>query len=945
MKIFYFIIFNILSLNLIGQTVNFEWTSNDGLFCAPQVVTFKNTSSGNPSALVWKFGNGKTGNRSVENVIFNNSGTYDVQLIAIYGDVAITTTKTITINPGTSISLSSNKVEMCTTGDVRFTASGSNDIVNYSWDFGDNSPLITSTERAKTHTYTQFDNYTIKVTGKNQFGCSSTASTIVRVNPLVATATVDKTSGCLPITPRFRISANYIAEDMFSEAFWDFGDGSAVVRGTSNNITHTYNTTQDITSASVKIKSNMGCETTVNFPKFAFGTPPTNLFIKTVEPLDSFCASERIQFLASSSNANYYVWNYGSPNNTDSINGNEASHQFRVLGDNNIIVTPYLNGCAGNVDSLNIFIKGVVASYGVRNTCDAKNSFEFASRTRGNVSHRLWTYGGDFATVTDTISIHGGFTFPPVGSNFVDLLVVDDITACRDSFRTEIYTAQPQLEVNTNSVCKDSLIIYTVRGDYPAEAKFKYLYNVNGQNVDNVNSDTLSYFPQEHGIFNDFLIISDRFSETCDDTLRLNDPIKVKGPVIAFDAPNLLCFDTTVTIANNSFPYFSDEPIVKYAWNFGNGSSSNVENPEPFNYDRSGNFSIALTVTDVSGCSDRMLKTIKINPLPKVDILPGVDTICLGSSIQLIAYSSDSITWRNNAGIDCLSCDTINVRPTTSTNYVVTAISQYGCINTDNSFIKVYEPLNIRVTPIDTAVCIGSRFQYNINTPGIVLWEPSTGLSSAYSPNPFVTAINDVEYKVTIKDSVGCFSDSAIIKLKVNQLPEVNAGPDQVLSLDDPFIISPTYSSGIISYNWGNSPSLYCTTCPTPTGRMKTSEGLTISVEDINGCKAGDKINLILDCSTSALMMPNAFTPNGDGLNDYFYPLAKGYEEIKSFSVYDRSGHKIFERMNFAPNQSNLGWDGTMKGARTNTQTYVWVVQVYCQGNMITKKGVVTLIR
>ncbi len=944
MKFIYLFIFNIISLNLIGQTVNFEWTTSDGLYCAPQVVNFKNTSSGNPNSLVWKFGNGKTGNRQNESVVYTNGGTYEVMLIAIYGDVAITTTKSITINPGTSISISANKVQLCKVGDVRFTASGSSDIINYNWDFGDNTPQVNSTERINTHNYTDFNDYTINVTGKNQYGCTSSASTVVKINPLQATVTMDKTSGCLPVTPRFRLASRFIAEDMFSEALWDFGDGTPIIRGTSNNITHAYTTTQDITTANVKVISNMGCEAIVNIPKFAFGTPPANLIIKTVEPIDSFCASEKIFFNASSSNANYYVWNWGT-SNTDSLNSNDATHKFRILGDNKVEVTPYLNGCAGNVDSLHLFIKGVIANYDVKNTCDAKNAFTFPERTKGNISHRTWTYGGDFATVTDTSAINGGFTYPQIGSSFVDLLLVDDITSCRDSLRTEIYTAKPVLEVNTNSVCKDSLIIYTVRGDYPSEAKFNYLYNVNGASVNNANSDTLSYYPQEHGIFNDFLIISDRFRGTCDDTLRLTGPIKVKGPVIEFDAPNLLCYDSIITLTNNSFPYFSDEPIVNYSWNFGNGISSNSVTPEPFNYDKPGNYAISLTVTDGSGCSDKMLKTIKINPLPKVDILPGVDTICLGSSIELIAYSSDSISWMNNAGINCISCDTINVRPTTSTNYIVTAISQYGCKNTDNSFIKVYEPLNLRISPIDTSVCAGQKFQYNINTPGIVLWEPSTGLSSATSASPFVTAINDIEYKVTIKDSVGCFSDSALVNLKVNQLPVVNAGSDKILSYEDPFIITPSYSSGIVSYYWSNSPSLTCLTCPNPSGRMKVNESLTISVVDINGCKAEDKIDLILDCSTSTLMMPNAFTPNGDGLNDYFYPLAKGYTEIKNFSVFDRSGHKVFERSAFAPNQSNLGWDGTTNGVRPNTQTYVWMVQVYCQGNLITKKGIVTLIR
>ena len=943
MKILYILIFSLLSINLFGQTVDFEWSTPENTYCAPQVVTFKNTSSGNPNSLVWKFGNGKTGNLPVENIVYTNSGTFEVMLIAIYGDLALTTTKTITINSTPTININSNKTELCKTGEVNFNAPGSVDIINYVWDFGDNSGSVSNTQNRISHNFTEFNNYNVTVTGKTQYGCYVSASKTIKINPLVASATISETSGCIPVTPRFRLTADYISEDMLSEAIWDFGDGT-IARGENNNITHTYTTTNDITSANVKVVSNMGCEATVNFPKFAFGVPPTNLSITTVEPMDSFCSSEKIQFNATATNANYFVWNYGT-SNTDSINGNDATHRFKILGDNTIQVTPYMNGCVGRMDSIHIFIKGVVAGYNVKNTCDEKNNFTFPAKTKGNVSHIQWTYGGNFPSVIDTTSRSGGFTFPPVGSNFVDLLVIDDITACRDSMKTEIYTGLPILEVNKNSVCKDSLIIYTVRNDYPSESKFKYLYNVNGQTINNNYSDTLAFNPSEHGVFNDFLVIKDNFSGTCDDTLHLNFPIKVKGPVVQFDVPELLCFDSLVTLSNSSYPYFSDEPITNVKWNFGNGTESTETTPAPFNYNRFGKYNISLTVTDGSGCSQNLIKPIKINPLPKVDILPGKDTVCQGGTIQLIAYSSDSISWMNNAGIQCLSCDTINVRPTTSTDYIVTAISEFGCKNYDNSFIKVFEPINLKITPADTTLCAGEKFQYAANPEGIILWQPATGLSSVSSSNPFVTAISNIEYKVVIKDSVGCFSDSAIVKLKVNPLPFVDAGADKTLSYDDPFILTPTYGPGINSFRWSSSPTLNCLACPTPSGKMKNSESLTIKVVDINGCKAEDKINLILDCSTSTLILPNAFTPNGDGLNDYFYPLAKGYEEIKSFSIYNRSGYKVFERNNFSPNQQNLGWDGRTKGVQPNTQTYVWMAQVYCQGNLITKKGIVTLIR
>lgn len=941
MKIFYLILFNILALTISAQRVDFSWSSNNNTLCAPQPVTFQNTSEGTPTALVWRFGNGKSGNRQTERVVYTNGGTYEVTLIAIYGEVAITKTKTITINNAPTVSLTSGRSTICKADDITFNVRGSNDVINYTWDFGDNSSLITSTNTTQTHRFEHFENYTVAVKATNQFGCTASATKNVKVQPIELSATMSKTSGCVPAGVKFRFSATYIAEDMLSQAIWDFGDGTSLTNS-SNNINHVYTSTNDITNAKLKIISNMGCEATVQFPKFAFGIPPTDLLIKTVEPKDSFCSSENIEFLSTATNANYYVWNW-TPTSKDSIDRTATTHRFRTLENNTITVVPYMNGCAGISDSLNIYIKGVVAGYDVRNTCSNKNEFTFPSRTRGNVSHLQWTYGGSFAEVKDTVSVHGGFTYPLVGSNFVDQLVVDDITGCRDSLKTEIFTAQPIFTVNKNAVCKDSALIYNVLNDYPEEAKFKYIYNINGQTID---SDT-NYFqfnPSQHGIYEDFLVIRDNFPNTCNDTLHLANEIKVRGPIADFESPSMLCFDTLLHVQNNSHPFFSDEPISVYDWNFGN-YVSHEQNPDSLQFDGPGSYPVILTVGDINGCKNKKMHVVKVNPLPKVNILPGKDTICLGGSVELIAYSSDSIFWFNNPDVSCRDCDTIVVRPRETTQYIATAVSEYGCRNTDISTIKVYEPIRLTVNPSDTAVCTGTTFQYLASGNGIAKWEPATGLSNSNILNPFVTATNDIEYKVSLRDSGGCFSDSAIVKLKVHALPTVDAGPDKVLSFGEPFTIHPVYSSGINSYSWTNSPVLNCINCPSPSGVMQKSELLTITVEDIYGCTAKDNINLIMDCSTSKLFVPTAFTPNGDGLNDYFFPMAEGYETIKSFCIFDRSGNKVFERTNFAPNSSSLGWDGTVKGVKPNSQSYIWMAQVVCQGNIITKKGVVTLVR
>jgi len=87
--------------------------------------------------------------------------------------------------------------------------------------------------------------------------------------------------------------------------------------------------------------------------------------------------------------------------------------------------------------------------------------------------------------------------------------------------------------------------------------------------------------------------------------------------------------------------------------------------------------------------------------------------------------------------------------------------------------------------------------------------------------------------------------------------------------------------------------------------------------------------------------VPSAFTPNGDGLNDYLYPL-NAYEATNLlFRVFDRSGQLVFETKDWTKK-----WDGTVKGIKQATDVYVWMLEYTdVKGKKISQKGTTVLIR
>ncbi|RYY16475.1 MAG: PKD domain-containing protein, partial [Chitinophagaceae bacterium] len=526
MKILYPILCVFLSLPCLSQTADFSISTPEGSFCAPQVVTFQQTSSGNPESFVWNFGNGKMGNQPVERITYNNPGTYTIKLIAVYRDVAVTTEKTIVISPRPNITLTADRNYHCKTGEISFSVSGAG-TGSYIWDFGDGSAPQTTTSNQVRHNFTQFGNFNVRVKAFNSFNCSQEASTAISINAISLTGTMDITSGCLPARPRFRISTQLLREDALANVLWEFGDGSAPVNNVSNTVQHNYTTTQDITAARVVVTTNLGCTNEYVFPEFGFGLPPQNLASNMVSGRDTFCGSEYVEMNAQASGSEFYLWKFGD-GRSDSVNTNLTEHRYRKLGDMMVAVTPYQNGCPGTADSTMINIEGVIASFNVRNTCNALNNYTFQNLSLGNIDHLAWTYG-DVPNNKDTVNFHGSHQFPVSGSFFADLLLVDDITGCRDSIEKPIYTAQPLFISDKNSVCKDSMIKYHVERDYDPAGRFTYEFHVNGDTVNNGTTNHLEYFPTAHGLYDDFLVIKDNYPFTCDDTVHLSEPVRVKG--------------------------------------------------------------------------------------------------------------------------------------------------------------------------------------------------------------------------------------------------------------------------------------------------------------------------------------------------------------------------------------------------------------------------------
>jgi gliding motility-associated-like protein len=155
-----------------------------------------------------------------------------------------------------------------------------------------------------------------------------------------------------------------------------------------------------------------------------------------------------------------------------------------------------------------------------------------------------------------------------------------------------------------------------------------------------------------------------------------------------------------------------------------------------------------------------------------------------------------------------------------------------------------------------------------------------------------------------------------------------------------------TYSGGIISYSWTPVANLSCADCPNPMASPIFNTEYTIVVTDSNDCSITDSVLIKTICNGKNYFIPNTFSPNGDGVNDVFYPRGDNLYNIQTMRVFNRWGQMVFEKRDFPANSAASGWDGTFNGRPAPVDVYVYIVEVVCDNaQVVALSGNVTLVR
>lgn len=193
-------------------------------------------------------------------------------------------------------------------------------------------------------------------------------------------------------------------------------------------------------------------------------------------------------------------------------------------------------------------------------------------------------------------------------------------------------------------------------------------------------------------------------------------------------------------------------------------------------------------------------------------------------------------------------------------------------------------------------------------------------------------ATQSTAYSVLAADALGCISKDTIEIKNAYPAPAVFLPADTAICATDPFTIHPVQSFS--AYRWSTGASTESITVQIP-GTYR------LQVEDDHWCAGLDSIRIVAKDCGDRFFVPNAFTPNNDGVNDSFKPLISGRVSDYEFSVYN-----LYGQMVFSSRRPGEGWNGKYRNRFQNAGTYIWISR-YKTGNeaMRLDRGLVELVR
>lgn len=805
---------------------------------------------------------------------------------------------------------------ICSGQTASLSASGG---VFYAWSPGSglSSTSISNPGASPTSTTT----YTVTVSDAN--GCSASDDLTITVNPIPSSTFTLTSPICVGQTSNIVYNGDGTPAAIYN---WDF-DGGTVISGNGQgpyevswNSPSTYNVSLDVTEN--------GCTSNTTTNTQIVGQVTATIAI--TDSVSCFGYSDGTATVTATGASPYqYLWSDMQMGQTAFNLSANTLYTVAVSDNNGCTASQSITFSEPPLLSMN-FTTTDVSCFG------GNNGFASAMISGGTTPYQYsWTPVGTAGNVSSVNTLQAG----PYS------LMVYDAHGC--NVDTNFAISQPSLltysfvtdSVNCNMGTDGSISIMPSGGDLP----YAYTWSPSistGPSATNIAAGTYSVTITDHN--------------GCDTTA-----------VITVDQPLPLVLSTSgdITICNGqstTINAYATGGTGSYTFSWDNGLGIG----NTFSVSPTVTTSYSVSVTDENGCTIAPeILTVYVSPPISVILSSSPSAFCQGGSTLLSATANGGngnyiYTWSNGIGI---SNSSITVSPSATTTYSVTVTDNCNSPQAiDSVTITIYPLPQVQFVPDIIQGCEPLAVNFtDLSTPAISSWLWNFGdiqsgsNNNSVMQNPTHLFANSGWYNVTLDVTT---TDGCTGSITYSNLIEVYPTPDayfyydpQSVSILSPYVNFIDGSTDASSWDWnfGDPASLSnnSSTDPSP-GHYFANPGtynVSLIIVSQYGCIDSTSTDIVVNPEFT-FYAPNAFTPDGNGKNDFFYTIGEGWDLNNfEFYIFDRWGEMIFKTNN------NLEyWDGKVIGGnRIAPQgVYTWIVILKdIAGDTHTFNGRVTLLR
>ena len=866
-------------------------------------------------------------------------------------------TSTITVYPKPVAAFTVN-AGICLNQSATFTDQStisSGTITSWNWNFGDGNWVANNNNNSFTKSWTAANTYTVKLVTVSDHGCiSDTTVKVVAVYPMPsADFTVTHPTGCIKDTVRFTGPASTSGYTI-SKWSWVFAGG--VIDSVQNPVRLL--TTTGAQNVTLTVTTTNGCVATVTKPITIYAPPVTTL---TATPA-TVCQGENITFSETSSYAgpvaiNTWYWDYGNGTMVTAANGNPTTYAYPNYGMYTAKhVVKVSSACVSDTSEIpvRVFAKpnlgvsypvGCLPLNGVVQFTDTSKAPDMQTIAAWN-----WNFGDPNATAgnPNTSTQQNPSHIYTAFGNYNIHFTAFTINGCsRDTIIAATFAIRPRLSYPAlNAVCINagnvSVATATVTNGVPGTG----VYSGPGTTAAG------AFNPAVAGVGTHLITYTFTSTGGCTETIKSSITVNPK-PVAAFTANSDICLNQSATFTDQST--IASGAITAWKWNFGDGIW--VTNTSNASFTKSwiayGTYSVKLVAVSDQGCtSDTVTRLVTVHPLPVTDFSLPV-AVCMPGGLAEFKNNTTvadnaalGYTWNfgDNSAVSHATNATHTYASTGSYNVQLVATSSWGCTSQATKILSSFfdKPVAAFTVAPDT-LCQGAESEFtDESTAGnnsVSGWNWNFGDgSSSTQQNPVKRYSSPGAYTVQLQvaNSVGCASEIASRQVVVYLQPVIDAGPSFVVPEGTVIQFNPSANdSTVLKFNWSPAPGLNNAAKLRPVLQALYDQTYTLTATGEGLCTASDKLTVKI---LKPVTIPNAFSPNGDGIHDTWVITNLSDYPGCTVEVFNRYGQRVFYSSGYG-----TPWNGTFSGKPLPMATYYYVIHL--KNGFTPKSGSITIVK